>query len=92
MKLREMKACFKPDILSDRDIVYRGLKIKYLKCVGNYRYSEWRALFGAYDYWKNTGLMPGGETHYNSPAKLIDVFSIIDSLVMDFKERRSRGK
>lgn len=91
-KLRRMKGCYEPDPLSDRVIRFRGIKFKYLKCVGNYRYSEWPMIFGAYDYWKNSGNLPGNESYFDTPAKLLDVFGVIDSLVHDFKERKSRGK
>jgi hypothetical protein len=91
-KLREMKGCFKPDPLSDRVTVFRGIKIKYLKCVGNYRLSEWKELFYTYDYWKQSGNMPDGESFYDTPSKLLEVFFVIDSLVTEFREKNSNGK
>lgn len=92
IELRKIKGCFDPDPLSDRVFRFRGCKIKYLKCVGNFRYSEWKELYYTYDYWKNSNTGPSGESFFDMPVKLLEVFYVIDSLIQDFREKKSNGK
>lgn len=81
---RRTKGCFgieRPYIIED---------IHYSSCVGNYSRDSFRDIVRLFDTYKEKGILPYPGSALEQPAKMMEIFSIIDSICQEKTKQQEK--
>lgn len=83
--IKEMR---KAQVIKGRDVTSLNLKFKGGD-LSKYKFPQFDYIYSLYDKYENHGVLPYSGSHSEQPAKIMEIFSILNSLRIEEDKRQT---